>query len=292
MAVETGTATDYLDLLNKLRVFLTTNETLVAAGQNWTEMRWQNSNELILKGPGLAGQDEIYVGIKAFESVASDYYNWEMRGYVGYDAGFDFTAQPGASPATYIHLINTSIPYWFIANGQRFIVIAKVSTTYQSAYLGFHLRYGTPSQYPYPLIVAGTSSTSTYRWSTTNHNYRFIRDPGRYTMRAYYVDGSWWAFVNHYDSGVNETVEDDRNVFPRDMDYYRDNPDGSYTLIPCVLNMDTPANGVLGELDGVHYVSGFNNVSENIITINSVNYLVVQNVYRTGIDDYMAVELT
>lgn len=67
MAYETGTATDYLDLLDKLRVFLTSNASLVAAGQQWQVLRWQTDNngekELILKAPGLAGTDNIYCGI-------------------------------------------------------------------------------------------------------------------------------------------------------------------------------------------------------------------------------------
>lgn len=44
MAVETGTAANWVDALAKLRTFLTTNSALVAAGQAWQELRWLADN--------------------------------------------------------------------------------------------------------------------------------------------------------------------------------------------------------------------------------------------------------
>lgn len=44
MAFATGTATDWNDALVKLRAFLTTNVDLVAAGQQWQELRWVPDN--------------------------------------------------------------------------------------------------------------------------------------------------------------------------------------------------------------------------------------------------------
>jgi len=44
MAFATGTATDWVDALAKLRAFLTTNADLVAAGQQWQELRWIQDN--------------------------------------------------------------------------------------------------------------------------------------------------------------------------------------------------------------------------------------------------------
>jgi len=67
----------------------------------------------------------------------------------------------------------------------------------------------------------------------------------------------------------------------------RDN-DANYPLIPSEL-YDT--NGVYGALDGTYYISGFNNVVENTLVISGVTYLVVQNIWRTGFADYIAMRL-
>jgi hypothetical protein len=95
MAVEIGTATGYKDLLAKLRTFLTG-----LAVNPWTSLRYTvgggtNPDELILRAPGLAGTDQIYVGITTFENATADYFNWRLAGFTGYNAALAFGAQPG-----------------------------------------------------------------------------------------------------------------------------------------------------------------------------------------------------
>lgn len=51
------------------------------------------------------------------------------------------------------------------------------------------------------------------------------------------------------------------------------------------------ASNLYGFLDGVYFISGFNNAAENTVSIASVDYLVVPNIWRTGFKDYMAVKL-
>src|SRR5690349_2247020 len=90
MALETGTATDWLDFYNKLRDFLTTNADLVADGQEWTQIAGEvgtlgNADEIVLQGPGLAGADEIIVGITPSFSVDSDYFNLGFTGATMYN---------------------------------------------------------------------------------------------------------------------------------------------------------------------------------------------------------------
>src|SRR5690348_15074846 len=69
MAFETGTATDHLDLWSKLLDFLQSNADLVAAGQQWT-VAWEapagapNATDIVLQGPGLAGEDEVLVALR------------------------------------------------------------------------------------------------------------------------------------------------------------------------------------------------------------------------------------
>ena len=55
MAFTSGTATDYLDLLNRLKQFVT--QDMLPANERWSVLRWVPGPpaEMVLQGPGLAG---------------------------------------------------------------------------------------------------------------------------------------------------------------------------------------------------------------------------------------------
>jgi hypothetical protein len=312
MAYETGTATSHKDLLSKLYTFLTTNAALVAAGQNWTAHRWSTSGdyELILEGPGLAGSDEIFVGIKTYESSGDDYYNWRLQGFTGYSSGAAFDAQPGAM-ASYppgLALTNSSMPYWFVADGRRFVAAALVSTVYEAAYMGFLLPYGLPSQLPYPLVVGGSiTGQNGHRWSTQNVTHRQFTDPGAYTgndneavifSTLRLLHGSWLSIRNKY-SGDTYTSRQKMELWPKGDDYsarariidLRPGVDGGYPLFPLIPVQSSPDRNVFGELTGCFAVTGFGLTAGDTITVGSDDYLVIPNVYRADVADYWALKL-
>lgn len=297
MAYQGGTATNYLDLLDKVRAF--------AVAQGWTVDRWTGGNELIMHSP-----DGVYVGAQAYYSTPGDYYNWKLNGYTSYGAGIAWESQAGAIGATAtlprLHLWNSSTPYWLVCDSRRIILIAKVSTVYESCYLGHIDAYGSPGQYDYPLLIAGTSTSyGGERWSTTGWDHSFFADPSAVTMdaqstaRLRYPDGSWRSFANQL-SGGSDAV--DRIVWPtgRLLSFARiitpdlvttNALDDSYWLCPLVLMADTPATAVWGELRGVFWLTGYANAAENTVTIGADTYLVFPNVYRSGSADYAALKL-
>lgn len=303
MAYETGTATDYLDLLEKLRTFLTTNASLVAAGDNWTELKYVGgaNREVYLRGPGAAGGDQIFVNIATAEIPASSVYQWAIYGATGFNTAQPVNLQPGVcTEPKYLALWNGSMKYWFIANGRCFKVIAKVSTTYHAAYAGFGIPYATPSEYPYPLVIGGSVSLSTQAYSVATDAARNFWSPGVQSVNAdgstlsmRLVDGVWPKFANKAVSLTPSYFTAPYRSLLIDTDKrLRGSLDGSYSLVPIVMYTKTAgAKNCYCELDGVYYVSGFGNGSENIINIGGVDYLVVQNVYRTGEDDYAAFKL-
>jgi len=306
VSTATGTATDYGDLLNKLRTFLTTDTTLVGLGQNWTELgtnavsyTWAgnlNTNttdfETYLKAPGLSGSDPVYINIRLYKNVTADYYNWECRGALGYNASFGFAAQPGTSPGEWVPMWNQPIQYWFVANGQRAIVITKISSSYEILYAGKFLPYGTPGQYPYPVAIGGMLNTSDLRFSDNSANHAAFFNP--INLQACYVDSSWQTFNN---SGST------RNIWPHGAAngspaWLQPGLDGTYPLLPCRLEMGTasataqaaaPA-AILGEFDGVAIPSGVSNSSESTITVGASTYTVFQNAFRTAADAYCAIQ--
>jgi hypothetical protein len=254
----------------------------MGAGQTWAVERYVTTgdHELILRGPGLSGTEEIYIGIKLYHNADADYYNCKIAGFTGYVSSNTFETQPGASGMLGVPLHNQSITYWLIANGQRIALAAKVGTpVYESFYIGKFLPYATPSQYPYPVIAAGMlSSASATRFSDTNHSMPYKGTRANCQMRL--VDGVWkqpdaWPWNNGALAGSTYQM--------------RESPTDHYPVLPVVLNDSTP--NIYGELDGIYFVSGFNNAVENTITIGGDTYLVVQDVWRTSHIDYYAMKL-
>ncbi|MCW7540714.1 hypothetical protein OOT46_23120 [Aquabacterium sp. A7-Y] len=309
MAFESGTASDYRDLLERFRTFLTKNPALVAASQQWQELRWTAdaaTQELILKAPGLAGAEEIYCGLRSYANPTSGYYMWDLNGYIGFNPANGFYAQPGTLTGwvPMMSLWNAATPYWFVASGRRAVVVVKVSTLYEACHLGLILPYATPGQYPYPLFIGGSMTGQRGRnYSTTSPNHRHFADPGddgqnnpntAAMLRG--PSGAWLPFQNVAYSSSEYRYDNPRIVWPTIYSYLgnqREAPDGTYVLTPLVLtqwNSGTD-HDLFGELDGVYHVSGFNNAAENLIKVGGVDHLVVQNVYRTSVRDYWALRL-
>lgn len=307
MAWTTGTATDYRDLLDRLQLFLTTD--MLPAGERWTPLRWTTdaaNKELILQAPGLAGTEQIFCGVRTYENPTAGYYMWDLNGYIGFDAANPFYAQPGtlAGWLPMMSLWNGAIPYWFVANGRRCVVVAKISTVYQAMYLGLMLPYATPGQYPYPLLIGGAMTGQRgHNYSVTGANHRHFTDPGEDAQNNPNTacmlrgpSGAWLPSQNVYYGNPEYRYDGPRPMWP--MNYgalgnLREAPDGSYVLMPIVLTQYNAGtdHDLFGELDGCYWVSGFNNAAENLINVAGVDHLVVQNVYRTTVRDYWALRL-
>lgn len=71
-----------------------------------------------------------------------------------------------------------------------------------------------------------------------------------------------------------------------------ENVGGGYSLSP--ISLIQTDNGIqnYGVMDGVFAVPGQNNAAENILQMDGVDYLVVQDVFRTEVQKYFAVRLS
>lgn len=312
MAWTSGTATSFTDFYAKLRDFLTTNAALIAAGQNWSVLSGPASgaltftDELLLQAPGNSGTDEILVGLHPSVSVPSDYYNMGISGYSSFNPGIPLVDQPNRLAPRYIHLWDGAMPYWFVANGRRFIIVVRVTTVYQPAYAGFILPYHLPTTWAYPVFVGGCSRTSTWRYSVVNdgrHSAFFA--PGgdnavppavnNCSSAIRLPDGQWLGLANKWQSSTEADVTS--NVIGpwasvlRPTASLREGLDGQYGLQPSEIAINAPYPANLGALEGVWYVPGFGTASENTITVDGVTYLIVQNTYRTSNNEYAAIAL-
>ena len=319
MAWETGTAANHVDLFNKIRNFLTTNTDLVADGQNWTQELGPtgtlvHEDQITLRGPGLTGTDNIYFGMQTLENPGADTYNLQFWGHAGFSATLPSREQPLTSPDAYVLTWNQPMTYWIVGNGRRWMLAVKVATVYSTAYCGFFLPYGTPSEYPFPMTVAGIALNNT-RWSSEDQRNRFFASPGYNTFWTYYPDNVWRRIANYdnrsnyYDpeygnnSGspgyVFPTRAYDNGAFygPSDEDVTNNADkcfDGSYLMRDLTIMSSAdggPYHAMMGVMDGAYWVPGRENSPENIITKDGVDHLVVQNLFRNGFRDYMTLRL-
>lgn len=261
----------------------------LAEANGWTTLRYTTPTatdgtgirELILKGVGLSGDKEIYIGFRTYQVAASDYYNLSVAAFTGYVDANVFTNQPGYSESG-VPAHNTRIDYWLCVNAQRICFTLKIGAgSYESGYVGFYFPYATPSQYPYPICRIGMlNGPSATRYSDVNHSmgYKgFIGATSAYNgPNAQFRDvmGNWVSF---YSSPQNAPYNP-----------YRDT--GGYYLAKKIVLYT--AGNVWGELDGIRWISGFNQIVENTTVIDGKTNVVMRDVTRTGFADYFLQEMS
>jgi hypothetical protein len=262
--------------------FVVTRSQLVIDNQQWTTLFYDTStvaHALILQGKGLSGTEEIFVGMRSYQSIPADYYNLSVVGFTGYVPGNAYNAQPGylemGLPAH-----NQRIDYWLAINGQRITFGIKVGTpVYETAYVGKFFPYATPTQYPYPLAVIGMlNGQSATRYSDTTHSMGFKGNVVNCKIR--WLDGTWkqpqtFPWNNGRIGGSTSQLRDTNN---------------SYPVMPIIFCESAP--NVFGELDGIGYVSNFNNTVESTVGISGTDWVCLQDVARTSFNDYVAIRMT
>ena len=262
-----------------------------AADNGWEVLRHVDTGEfreLILKGAGYTGTEEIFIGLKTYESETLDYYNLAVATFTGYVAGNSFETQPGAVVMG-VPCHNQRVDFWLTLNPQRIACAMKVGTpVYESFYLGKMLPYARPSQYPYPMVCAGMlDSASATRYSDTAHSIPYKGDRNNLKLRTNdaYISPFAYPWGNNQLTGY---VPANGSGITTAGSYLRDTG-GQYPLLPVELN-DRTAN-LFGALDGIGFITGFNVVVEDTITLDGVTHVVIEDVWRTGFIDYYTLRL-
>lgn len=262
--------------------FTTAQSTVSANNENWEELRYDtttDNHELILLGKGLTRAENIYVGFRTYQSATADYYNLSAASMTGYIAEYAFTAQPQFIESG-IPAHNQRIDYWVGLNGQKIALALKVGTpVYESAYVGKFLPYARPSQFPHPVVNCGMlSGVPATRFSDTAHSMPYKGN--RANMRLRDIQGTW--ILPYCYPYSNTAVIAGTTTATRDTEGY-------YHLTP--VEIYTPSVNLYGAFDGVYHITGFNNTVENTLTLDGVDYVVIQDTYRTGFPDYYALRL-
>jgi len=278
MAYTNGTATDYKDLLAAAATFWAANGATVLD---------QTAEKVYFKATGLSGTDGIYCGVETYELPASSYYNWELFGSWGFRSGRGYERMPHSSgdEQAFSYFWNTSMPYWMAANGRRLIGFAKVGTYYMPFHLGLLKEPAIDKQYPCPLLIGGAGNTKARSYSYSGHSGFWASQA--ISGRLHRPDGRWATVYNN--SSSSEVYPAGATFGKRDT--ILSSPDGVYAPEEIAL-LEYAYPNTLGIIDGLYRVSGYNNSAENIITVDSVNYIVFPDIYRTEYDDFCCMRMS
>lgn len=330
MAFTSGTATDYIDLANKFRTWMT-------GTAGWTQLAWTPGTlagggmVLSLRGPGAASDKQVFVNIRSQHDDVNLFYSWDIRAAIGRDSSLPFGGQPGESTPTYLFLWKSAITYWIYANDRRFVLIAKVNTNYMSAYAGFYLPWATPAQYPFPLYV-GASSGFQQTYNSTRSSNRMFCDPGGAendssttdynAAKVRLPDGSWSRVCNHANVTGNDAPYGSQTTKPfiwpfvtrgsytglgiRAWSYGGQTSSGISADDGMVDNLVATAQGErmmlptyimqgskpsgFGALDGVYFPMGQGLTPEQTAVLSTRTFRMFNNVARSSGNDFFAIE--
>lgn len=267
-------------------------------------------SQYIWEAPGNDGGAAIIVGAHAFQRTDVDYYDWELCAFTGFSAALPFYTQPGYHGRLWLPLLNSSIPYWFVADGRHVKIVAKVGTQYESAYMGFLEPFFTPEQVPYPIVLGGSLTINStdglvswnnilLRYSNSTNGHRAFTHSDDNTWgylyaaqtRARRPDGTWASFFASSDDSFTAPTLTHGWLWPlsHGMTNLDVCIDGSYALFPLALSDTTPNHW--GQFSGISVLSGQGLSAETLIRTGAVDHLVVPNITRTDRNDFFAMRL-
>jgi len=316
-AYATGTASSHTAAFTALKTHLTSHADLTGNDEEWVQV-WSagSGNAVVLKGPGLSETDEVFIGMELVSDPANDSYAIHMRGMTGIiPSATALSGHINVSKPVVTYLDSQPFTYWFVASGRRFACVFKISTVFEAMYGGLFLPYATPLSYPYPLFVGGSAGTNVTNWRSVEDAHTHFVSPFYQSLPlresgAWVLDPSsqWVRCWNRgTDPGNPKVAMAPEQFLPglgvaqeAELGKYGYNLTrertaacygGAFALTDITLVQAVPTDQSYGVLDGCYRVPGNGNSSENIVTVDGVDHLVVQNVFRTGQDEYWALAL-
>lgn len=326
MAWETGTATNHIDLLDKLRLFLTTNTDLVNAGHDWEVLEWDTftyenypgaaygefttpaaDKRLVVKGPGKPGMNPVIVGFQTWQYTSADRHGWISGGMVDYVAGGDIFEHPGAARDHRNRLVlwNSTITYWFVASDSRIIVVAQVGTVFYMGYYGHYLPFAAPSEIAHPIFISGSAGNNSRRYTdpvarsiisgvTGDGDLDFDRTTSPASLRR--EDGIWSYWVGDYEDsegpyrfGLTSDLND--TVYRFETDDSDELVLEPVQVLSLANNSPVYVSAVYGELEGLYKACPLSATPGSTVTINTRNFLIFNNGNRNTVSSFGAVEL-
>jgi len=201
------------------------NNPLIAGGGGTQVL----GRELLLEGPGNAGGDQIFIGFMEVRDTDAVTFNWQIFGFTGFNNALLLEDQPGfsyLSPneiASFVPLTNGSIECWLHVTPRVLSGVMRIGSTYVSFYAGFLNPFATPTEYPYPLYIAASSSKWNQSFTASGLAQSGLADPGASTFIGgngrgpaglRFFDGTWQFVKNWSFGGGSRSSFTERSVYP------------------------------------------------------------------------------
>lgn len=309
MAYIYNQGTSIYDILENINDMLTnTLTTWTAVFTDFTT--YEGASRLshgIWRGTG-GGNDVIYIHMWAIDAktmcldsmVGFDnlLLKWEQPGSIMQHLHVyltDTTTLSSYNLPAYSIVENERFSYWIFANNYRVSVVTKLSTYYESMYVGFINPITTERQFPYPMYVCGNGVMNGARWQhNQSGSFVFPTNGSGYLRRAC---GDWREFnctEGHLQPLGNGTV------FPENVgnlylvpNYTKDDTasEDNFVLIPCLLQMHNPTD-IAGVLLDTAWISGTRDIgAEQILTFNGENYIVFDTKIARSANSYFTIKM-
>lgn len=281
--------------------------------------------QAVWQSPGVDGITTAYHGLFTHVVPASDVWNLRLVGFQFWPNQAQHPSVPNIANTPAAKTLplpkSTSIAYWLVVNGGRYVLLCRVSGVYLAAYSGFILPYEFPADYPFPMAVGGVTEEAALRWDTTsNGGFRNFMDPGSSSpsisasLAVMQPNGTWRDCYNRYSqsntpegaSGANDGSGGRGATWPyaghlqsttasqQQLSVWRDCLDGSLPLLPIIIFIP-PYTGftgaILGEFDGVYAMNGFGNSAEALTREGALDVISWPNVFRTSRQNWAGIAL-
>lgn len=272
-------------------------KTLISDPQQFGVTVPDMDSELIMRGPGLSGDDSVFWGMTRNWNDSTAAAWWIHYGMGGYIPSMPINEQPlvqggqtGVRPAhTFWSL---PIPYTIIASGRCFKVLTRSNIYYSQSYQGLMLPSSMPKYYGYPYYSGGTGLSNNLMWSALDSNRASFWNPTGTTATGYVVgdDRTWVSMHGSIIETSNRPNFGPNIMYPyahQGLYELRSNLDDTVPQFPVQLSPNR------GQLDGVFAVPGRDGRQPEEILVNSdgSRAIVVQNHHRSGFNDFCAFTL-
>lgn len=288
MPTTTGTAAGHLVFMTAMRDFLKLQSWTVIGGPNTGTL--VGTDELFMQAPGVSGQ-QPKVGFKPVTN-GSTYWNFAVVGLTTFNAGLLLIDQVNRSDFEYLLASNTTITYRINANATACWGWYRVGTVYQLFVFGFLLPQHLPAAWPYPLLIGASSRTETLAVSDQSWSNAAFFDTYE-GIRFCRPNGVWTRIANRDPNGNTSTPQ---GVSP--WHRYFDNVEviaasltGSKPPSRSLVMANVDGGVTCGHIPGVFHVTGQGTVAEATITVGTITYECIPNVFRTGLGDWCAMEI-
>lgn len=262
---------------------------------------------IVVRGQG-DGNDNIYLQLRAKDvsNVLLDsmvgfdnkLYWYEQPGsiqhYLGKEEQVDGTIRDVAQPM--FSMAGESECYcWLFATDYMLIGVVRMSTVYESFYMGLINPVSTEKQYPYPMYVAGNAVATGSSWpNNITGSFVFPTGGSGYLRR---VDGTWRKFNAVSDRPDPSTIG---TIFPYNTGNYKlvDNYRGVQTwtqddmmLFPVILQTTDPID-LCGLLYRVYWISGACDISaQQTLVFNGETYIIFDTKSLRSGNSYFVIKM-